>query len=633
MRIISLLLCASLIPFAAQAEDEPVSAASAAPHIIIHATRAERPINEVASSVTVISQEQIERENKQTVTELLREVPGISVANSGGVGQNTRIFLRGMNSNHVLVLLDGVVINDPSDPATAFDVSNLTTDNIAQIEVLRGPQSTLYGSQALGGVINIITKKGKGAPAYTGFAEYGRYNSSKVGVGASGSTGKTSYSVAAAKSHTNGISSFSKEYGGKEKDGNDTYTFSANTATKITENFTAKFNGRYNRLDTENDSVGSIGGGGARPDDDAFPNTDSRQINLRGAGELSLLDGKWVQELGFSTLNVNRSYITEYFDAFFTPFFGRQQYEGRRDTVDWVHHLKLMDNHVTTIGLEAYTDYVKTTQLASQNVDNKAIFIDDQYTITPNFFVNASARIDDHQSFGKEFTWKVAPGYNIESTRTRLKASYGTGFKAPSLSQLFDPTAGNPDLMPEKSKGWDAGFEQSVWGDKLTFGSTVYRNYITNLVGFGPFPLFLTLNVGKARTEGVENNITYRPNDDWTFNIAHSYTLTENRKNDTELLRRPKNQLNIGAVYKANEKTDVGANVRYAGSRRDFRYYDSALISIPSFTVLDLNANYKLHPNATVYARLENVLDKRYEEISGFGQPGRGLYVGVKGSF
>ncbi len=626
MRISPLVLFASLIPLVAQAAED-------APHIIIHSTRSDRPINEVASSVTVIDSAQIARENKSTVVELLRQVPGVTIANSGGVGQTSRIFLRGTNSNHVLILIDGVVVNDPSDPATAYDLSNITTDNIEQIEVMRGPQSTLYGSQALGGVINILTKKGSGAPKYTATVEYGRYNSSKLLLGSSGAVGNTSYSISAGKTHTDGISSFDKKFGGREKDGNDTYTFATNIASKLTDNFTAKLNARYNRTDTDFDSTGSIGNFGARPDDDLNPNSDSRQINLRGAGELSLLDGKWVQELGVSTLNFNRALLTEYFDAFFTPFFGRQQYKGRRDTVDWVHHLKLVDNHVTTVGFEFFTDYLKTTNLTGNNVDSMGAFIDDQYHITPNFFVNTSARVDNHQSFGKEFTWKVAPGYNIESTGTRLKASYGTGFKAPSLSQLFDPSSGNRDLMPEKSKGWDVGFEQSLFGEKVKFGSTVFRNYITNLIGFGPSPLFATLNVGKARTEGVENTITLRPIEDWTINFAHSYTLTENRKKDTELLRRPKNQFNVGTTYQVNEQADVGANVRYAGSRRDVYWSNSVLTSIPAFTVLDLNANYKLNPNATIYARLDNVLDKRYEEISGYGQPGRGLYVGVKAGF
>ncbi len=608
--------------------------------ITIYALRAPVELNRIASSVTVIDRDQIEREHKPTVVELLRAVPGISIPNQGGIGQTSRVFMRGTNSNHVLVVMDGVAVNDPADPATAFDFSNLTTDNVERIEVLRGPQSTLYGSQAIGGVINIITRKGQGAPSHNAFAEYGRYNSSKLGVGSSGVAGRTSYSFSASNSHTDGISSFDKKLGGREKDGNDTMTFSGNVANRITDNFTAKLTMRYNRSVTDFDSPGSIANFGLRPDDDTFPNSDSRQLNLRGAGELSLLDGKWTQELGLSTLYLNRDLITEYFPPPFYPAsFGRQQYLGRRDTVDWVHHLTLIPDHLFTVGAEISTENFKKNgaagSLSGVNVDNRAIFADDQYSVTESLFVNVGARFDDHQSFGRQFTWKVAPGYNIKSTGTRLKTTYGTGFKAPSLSQLYDPSAGNPALKPERSRGWDAGFEQSLWGDKATFGTTLFRNDITGLIGFGPAPLYATLNVGKARTQGVESSIFLRPAVDWTVNANYTYSIADNRIADTSLLRRPKNMANAAAAYRYGEGNDVGLNVRYVGPSRD-SYYASpvgAVIGMKAFTTLGLFTNYTLNPTVTLYGRLDNVLDKRYEEISGYGQPGMSLFVGTKARF
>jgi len=626
----SLILLPLFLPAIAHADTETVSRR---PNITIYSLKSERKLSEVASSVTVVDREQIDRENKSSVVELLRQVPGVTLANSGGQGQTTRVFLRGTNSNHVLVLIDGMVVNDPSDPATAFDLSNITTDNLEQIEILRGPQSTLYGSQAMGGVINIITRKGEGAPKYTGLAEYGRYNSSRLQAGTNGVVGDTRYSFSAGTTNTDGVSLFTKEYGGKEKDGSRSYTLSGDIASKLTQRFTAKLNARYNRVDSDLDSPGSIPNFGARPDDDLYANADSRQLNARVAGEYSMYGGKWVQELGLSTVDVGRNYITEYFDAFFTPYFGAQHYDGRRDTIDWVHKLKLLDGHTTTLGLEAYSDHFKSSSVREQNVDNHAIYADDQWNITDSFFVNYGARLDDHQSFGREFTWKIAPGYNIKSTGTRLKASYGTGFKAPSLSQLFDPVSGNSGLAPERSKGWDAGFEQSLLGDKLTFGTTIFRNQISDLIGFGPSPLFLTLNVGKARTEGVETNIAVKPIKALSLNFAHTYTRAENEKNNNDLLRRPKHQFLAGTVYQYDEKGDVGINARYVSTRRDFHYITSTLTTLPGYGVVDLVTNYKVHANATVYARLDNVLDKRYQEISGYGAPGRGLYVGVKTTY
>lgn len=609
------------------------------PQIIVTPARTPLPANQIASSVTVISQEEIEQQNRPSVTELLREVSGLSIVNNGGTGQITRVFMRGTNSNHVLVLMDGVALNDPSDPADAFDFSNLTTDNIERIEVLRGPQSTLYGSQAIGGVIQIFTKQGRGKPRHTAFAEYGRYNTRRDGVGSSGEIGRTSYSFTASELHTDGISSFNKKYGGHEKDGNNTYTFATNVASKLTDTFTAKINARYNRTQTAFDSPGSIPNFGLRPDDDSAPDNDTRQFNGRVGGEWSLLGGRWTQELGFSMLNINRGTHTEFFDAFFAPHFGHTQFQGHHDTIEWVHHIKASAEHMITAGIETSTEYFKsansTASVPEVNVDNRAFFVDDQYTVTDNLFVNFGVRLDDHQAFGRQLTWKVAPGYNIKSTGTRLKATYGTGFKAPSLSQLFDPVSGNAALGPERSKGWDAGFEQTLWGDKVTFGSTFFRNDITGLIGFGPAPLFETLNVGKARTEGVENSIALCPTNAWSINASHVYTLSEDRSHNIELKRRPKHQANLSTTYQYNANADAGAYVRYVGLSRDFLYNSPVgeVIEVKSFATVGLNANYKLNQNMTLYGRLDNLLDKRYEELSGYGQPGRGLYGGIKATY
>jgi len=615
----------ALLPALSFADDTPV-----VPEVVVTATRSPVPLNQIASSMTVITQDEIQQQNKPTVIELLREVPGVTIANTGGVGQSTRVFMRGTNSNHVLVIIDGVVVNDPSDPGDAYDFSNLTTDNIERIEILRGPESTLYGSQAIGGVINIITKQGVGAPKYNGYAEYGRYNTRKEGLGTSGEINGTSYSFSANEGHTDGISAFDKKFGGHEKDGDDDYGFSGNVASKLTDNFTLKFNARYNRSDVDFDSPGAF----TRPSDDPLPRSDSRQLNMRTAGELSLLDGKWTTELGASTLQFNRDEITVFYDALGDELFGRQQQLGQRNTLDWINHVKILPDNTLTFGAETYTDQFKADGISSVNVDNSAIYADDQFNIGKNFFMNVGSRLDENQAFGQEFTWKVAPGYHIPETGTTLKATYGTGFKAPSLAQLYDPSSGNPLLNPEKSKGWDAGFEQALWGDKLIFGSTFFRNDIRELIGFANSPPYDAINTGKARTEGAENTVTLRPAIDWKINASYTYTLAEDRTKHVELARRPKQQVLLGADYQYNLEGDVGADVRYSSDRRDINIYSPYnVVFVKSFTVLDLYTNYKLNPTVTLYGRLDNVLDKRYEEVYAYGEPGMALTGGIKANF
>ncbi len=594
--------------------------------VVVTATRSETPLNQIASSMTVISQEDIQRQNKPYVVDLLRNVPGITVANNGGLGQTSRVFMRGTNSNHVLVLMDGVRLNDPSDPGDAFDFANLPSDNIDHIEILRGAQSTLYGSEAIGGVINVITKKGKGKPSVDAFAEYGRYNSRKEGVGSSGELGRTSYSLTASESHTNGISAIAPQFGGHEKDGSSTQTYSANIVSKLTDNFTAKINGRYNRVVTQFDSPGSF----VRPIDDTQPDNDSRQLNGRVAGELTLLDGKWVQELGVSTLNVNRDQITEYYDAFFNTFFGRQQQLGSRQTVDWVNHLKLIPDHLVTFGAEAYSDHFKTLILPEINNDNRAVFADDQYTFH-DFFANVGVREDFNEQFGDKFTWKVAPGYHFKPTDTTIKATYGTGFKAPSLSQLYDPSYGNGSLRPEQSRGWDAGFEQGLFNHAVVFGSTYFRNDIESLIGNNPAPPYAAINAGKARTEGFENSASWQVNNDLALNSSYTYTLSQNRTKDIDLLRRPRHQVTFGTTYQYTPEGDIGLNARYMSSRKDVDINSPyGLVFVKSYTTVDLSTNYKFSDAVTIYGRLDNLFGKDYEEVYAYGEPGMSLYGGVK---
>jgi vitamin B12 transporter len=606
------------------------------PQIVISATRSPADLSQIASSMTVITEEDIARKHKPSVAELLRTVPGMDINNSGGPGQTSRVFMRGTNSNHVLVLMDGVTLNDPSDPNDAFDFGNLTSDNIERIEVLRGAQSTLYGSQAIGGVINIISKTGKGTPRHHAFAEYGRYNSSKVGVGTSANINGLSYALEASNFHTSGISSMAKRFGGQEKDGTNIYTFSGNFANRSSDQFTGKLNLRYNRNRSQFDTPSNFS---PRPHDDPYPENDTRQINGRLAGEYVGMNGKWIQELGLSRLTLQRSQITEFFDSIGTPFFGHQQYISWRDKLDWVHHVKTIEHHAFTFGTEFSSDHVvfhSSVLALSQselNVDNQGIFFDDQFTYG-DFFLNAGIRSDIHQSFGRKSTWKVAPGYNFPKSGTRIKASYGTGFKAPSLFSLYDRTFGTATLHPETSKSYDAGFEQALWKDRVVFGATVFRNDINDLLDtvFVPPSDFRYTNIGKARTQGVETSLSINPAVDWKITSTYTFTQADDRSADKRLKRRPKHIIGGEVQWQYSQEGDVGFTVRHVGVSFDSDFSFAAANTKP-FTTIDLYTNYRVNETASVYARVDNLLDRRYEEVYGYGEPGMSLIGGVKAGF
>jgi vitamin B12 transporter len=606
-----------------------VPAATTIPQIVVSATRSPQEASHIASSVTVISEEEIAHSRRASVVELLRTVPGVAVAANGGAGQTARLFMRGTNSNHVLVLLDGIRLNDPSDPGDAFDFSALSLDNIERIEVLRGPQSTLYGSQALGGVVYITTKQGKGAPRHSAQAEYGRYNTSRLSAGSTGAVGRTSYSFQLARMASDGVSSLAQRYGGFEQDSTRAETLSLRLSQQASEWFTAHVSTRYQRTVSQFDSPGATV---PRPADDTAPENDSRYAFGRLSGEMRHAGGGWVHELGVGYADANRQQIGEYYDSAFTALFGRQQYRGWRSSVDWIHRVSLLRGHALTFGVEHYTDHFKTLQVREKNVSNTGLFIDDTITLAEGLYFGASIRSDRHQSFGQQTTWRLAPSYTIPATATRLKATYGTGFKAPSLSQLYDSGSGNPNLRPERSKGVDVGFEQPLLGDRLSISATLFRNFIENLIGFDSSPPFRAINTGRARTQGVEAGITVRPTLALTGKLNYTFTQANDQRTDKELTRRPRHQLQLSADYQ-QPQWDVGAALRYVSSRRDFDVVNFSPTYGKAFTTVDMKGEYRLQPGLAVYGRLENLLDKRYEEVAGYGQPGRAAYAGVRADF
>lgn len=577
------------------------------PDVVISATRIPVPAREVASSVTVIDREQIEQKQKQTVADLLRDVPGVQVTQSGGPGQTARVFIRGAESRHTLVLIDGVEVNDPSDVGNAFEFNYLSTDNIERIEVLRGPQSGIYGADAIGGVINITTRAGKGKPGVNALAGYGSYGTQRAQLGSSGEVGRVNYSVSASRFKTDGISAINKRRGATEDDATDTHTLSANIGTNITDNFSTRFVGRMTDAYAEFDNFDS---------DSTVSETDSRQWNGRVSGELKLFDGRWTQELGFGGMRLNRDSQTE---------FGTFEFNGNRVSANWVHHLQLMDKNTLSLGVEQKRDDFKTDSDSSRETILRSAFAEDQIQLMDNLFATLSLRHDDHSRFGGETTWRIAPAYIIAQTGTKLKGTYGTGFKAPSLFQLYS-IFGNPDLRPEKSKGYDIGFEQNVYGDLVSFGSTWFHNDIEDLIGFA---LSRYLNVQEAETKGLENFIAWRPLPDFTLTLNHTYLITEDKSTGFELLRRARHSFSVTADAGFWEKGRAQATVRGVGERADVDFNASRTI-LPGNATVDLNATWALTGNVSLIGKIDNLLDRDYEELYGYGTPGMTVFTGLR---
>ena len=642
MRKRSWLLAAAVLsaaPFTGRAQDAASFALqdseAQSQEIVVSATLIETPINEIGSSVTLIPAEEIERKQERTLPDVLRTVPGLNVVQTGGPGGKTSLFTRGTNSNHTKVLIDGIDANDPSQDGV-FDFGQVVTSDIAQVEVLRGAQSSLYGSDALGGVVNIVTKKGEGPPQFHGMLEGGSFGTFNQAASVSGSTSRFNYTfnVAHVLVDDTPVTPLDLLPPGRKRI-NDSYentTLSTKLGLDLTDTLSFSVVGRYT------DSTLFFTG----DDFSFFPSVpaadqseqDARQIFTRGEARLSLFDGAFKNRFGVGYTNYDtRIHAPD--TGFGVPPVNINH--GDRLKFDWQGNIELAKGQVLLLGAEHYEDRLIDSPISAEN-DNDAGFAELQSEILPRLFTAASVRYDNNERFGDKTTWRVAPAYIVPQTNTKLKASYGTGFKAPSLTQLFVSFPAfnffaNPDLKPEESEGYDVGFEQPLCEDRFRFGVTYFHNDITNLIG--PNASFTSLiNVGRATTEGVEAFASAAITDRFEVRVDYTYTDAKDDTTGLELLRRPRNKASLSASWRPIDRFSVSATLLYVGSQVDGnRSFSIQRLNTPDYYLVNLAADYDLGRGFTVFARIDNLLDHRYENPTGFQRPGFGAYAGLRVAF
>jgi vitamin B12 transporter len=615
--------------------EETEEQAKEAWEIVVTATRLETSSKEVASSITVINKQRILEMQKEKVLDVLRTVPFLDVVQTGGPGKSTSVFIRGAKSEHTLVLIDGVEMNDPISPGRSFDFAHLTTDNIERIEVLRGPQSTLYGSDAIGGVINIITERGAGKP--TGFisGEGGSLKTLRGQAGISGGTELFNYSLGASTWDTEGISAASEQYGNTEKDGYKNTSFSGKVGITPSDNFDAVFVLRYLNADADLDNSGGAGG------DDPNNTATWKQLFLKGQARLSLFSDFWEQKLGISLSSHDREYLNETDPDH--PFdFEESFYKGKILKVDWQNNLYFHETNTLTFGIESEeekgeSDYYSesmwgpyTSIFEEQTARTTGYYIQDMIRVAGAWFTTLGLRIDDHSLFGTKTTYRIASAYFIGETGTKIMGTYGTGFKAPSLYQLYS-VYGDENLSPEESTGCDIGVEQFLLGDKFSLGATYFSNEFVNMIDFNSMTWTYT-NVAEAKTNGVELFASSRLTDDLTLHAAYTYTNTEDVSTGLALLRRAKNKFRFALNYRFLKEGNVNLDVLYVGKRDNLEYsgWTSTRVELDSYFLVNLAASYRITRNIQVLGRVLNLLGAEYEEVVGYGTPGMIAYAGVK---
>jgi vitamin B12 transporter len=625
------------VPAAQQAPAETPKAGTANKDqtVVVSPTGIVTPVEQIASSVTVITAKDIERDQRRTLPDALSTVPGLNVVQSGGPGGQTSIFMRGTNSNHTKVLIDGIDASDPSNPNRTFDIGQMLTSDIQQIEVLRGPQSGLYGADALGGVISIITKKGEGPPRATGSIEGGSFGTFNQTAALSGAQDRINYSFNVAHFRATDVPVTPLELlpPGQKAIGNnyDNMTYSTKLGADVSENLTLNAVARYT------DATLRFTGDTFDPVTFAsFPSAAQstqivHQLNTRGEAVWSVFDGRIKNYFGVNYTN-NWNYNISPGDA------AAAITTGDRVQYDWHTVAQLAPYHTVVIGAEHQTETLQTSTVSAQNV-NKAGYVELQSQFANRLFLVENIRQDDNDRFGEHPTYRLAPALIVPFTETKLKASYGTGFKAPTLNQLFVNFPAffffaNPNLKPEESTGYDAGFEQPVFNDRVRFGSTYFHNNIQNLIQSVSDPVTFSstlANIGHATTEGTESFVSARITDRVRVRADYTFTRAVDTDAGLELLRRPKEKWSANVIWNPIDPLTLSATLLHTGSFVDAsRDFSIPRLLAPGYTVLNLAAEYVVTDQLKVFGRVDNATNVHYQNPTGFLQPSLGVYGGIR---
>jgi vitamin B12 transporter len=618
--------CFALLSLPVLADADP-GAEAPLENLVVSATRIATPAVQLGSSVTVITAADIAAKQLRTVPDVLRLVPGLNVVQSGGPGGVTSVFMRGTNSNHTKVLIDGIDVSDPSNAGASFDFGQLLAADIERIEVLRGPQSGLYGSDAIGGVISITTRSGKGPFNLAGSLEGGSFHTFNQDISLGGATDRFQYAANVEHLHTGStpVTPLDLLQPGEARlnDYEDNVTASTRLGFIVTPGFDLNLVGRF--TDAHYAFTGE--------DPFSFPSfpsalqsrSDTSQYYTRLSAHLVSFDGALDQTLGVAyssawTLNLD-------------PDFGASVNTGDRTKIDWQGAVRLASDE--TVVLEAEHAHDAIHEPINAEVTDYAGAAELQSQFGEHLYSALNLRYDDNEHFGSKVTWRFAPAFVISGSDTRISASAGTGFKAPTLGELYQNFPpfffANPNLKPETSIGYDLGIDQGLFNKSIEFGLTLFRNDIRNLITTDVTGTTYA-NVGRAVTRGAETFIAWVPlqalhlRADYTYTQADDYILRE------ELLRRPRHKATFDAQWQLSDALSLDSTVLYVGSWIDGnRDFSIPRLMAPAYTTVNMALNYAVRSQLSVFGRLDNLFNRHYQDPVGFLQPALGVFVGVRG--
>ena len=615
--------------------------------VVVIATKTPIPISQVTSAVEVFTAEDLEIRKVRTVTDALRLSQGTVVFSNGGPGTASNVRIRGGTAKQTLVLIDGAIVN--SGTLGQFNFGPLTTDNIAKIEILRGAQSMLWGADATGGVINITTKRGEGPPQLGAFFEYGSFNTLREGATFSGKKGPVDLSMALSRWDTSGISTINYRRGAAERDSFRNWQASSRLGVDLPWKGRFDVSFRWWNSDTQIDSSSG-------PSDVIKARNDSKGHVLTGIWEQPITD--WYShvltlarskesspfEPGISRVNLSTGAVS-------VPFGGPSDTRVLSNRIETQHNFQLLKFATLTLGYQFREQQGKNdTGLSKKIVSSHAGFAQIQANLFERLFGTAGVRYDRYNTFGDATTYRLTVAYIVKETNTKVRTSYATGFRAPTINDLFFPNFGNPDLDPEKSKSFDVGVDQFFFKKRIKLSAGYFWNRYRDLIetiqsvatcGTGPFGAnFCPVNVSKARTRGLETSLSIVVAQDLPFvkflDVQGQYTYTSTRNLDTgrRLARVPVDQVSARIHYQPITPVHVIVDVRWVGSQfnRPSRAENDSQ-RVPSFKVVNLAMSYDVTKQLEVYTRVDNLFNEKYEEILFFGTPVRSVFGGIRVQF
>ena len=626
---VALLSMALAVPAAAQETKklEPV---------VVTGTRIETPAEQVGASVTIIDGEEFETRHYPTVDDALRNVPGVDIRRSGSFGKTTSISIRGANPNQVQVLVDGVRFKSPT--LGLSELADVAPDTIERIEVIRGPQSTIYGADAIGGVVHIITRRGSGPPTVTASQEAGNNDTLRSRAGLSGSRQSFDYALGFYHLESNGQFI---------NDGTNQDAASARFGLTLPwGNTRVGVAVRYNKTDSglPIEFVGTPSPIGPTID----PNTRQESETYTTTVDVRTRPVTWWEgELRLSRYANNQAFIDPP-DPFTCPpaTFGPPcdfpaRFKVSRNEVEGLSHFHIGTWSTSTFGVEFREEdaTVQGTSAFAPRTETVSGFFQQTFRFFDRLFMSAGVRVDDNTVFGSATTEQGSLAYVVKEWGTRLHGSAGSGFRAPTFNDLFFPGFSNATLVPEKSFSWDVGVDQSLWKKRVRLGLTYFHNKFTNQIfcclPLPVFPFATTANIGRSRSAGIEFLSEVVILDNLVAAVNYTYTDSENLLTDRPLPREPRHRWNGSLTWEPMPRLSLFTEIHVVTRQFDTvgDVYNSGHTRVDVGGTWRLLERHGVMKALDLTARIQNVLDEDYAEVRGFPALGIQALVGLRATF